>query len=95
MSGWAGRRSAWPDPTVAAWLAEGETTIALFCIAKDCGHHASVDISNLPPETKRSQIIRRARCSACGSRSVQLMRDMDAHYRRMEAAGFNTKYPGR
>jgi len=83
-----------PDPTVAAWIAEGESTIALFCIAKGCGHHATADITRLPPETKRSQIIRRARCSACGSREVRLMRDMDAHYEAMEARGFNTKYPG-
>lgn len=65
-----------PDPIVANWIAEGETTVALFCIAKGCRHHASVDISGLPPETKRSQIIRRAQCAACGSRNEQLMRDI-------------------
>lgn len=84
-----------PDRTVADWIAEGETTIALLCIAKDCGHRASMDISGLPPETTRSQIIRRARCSACGPHSVQFMRDMDAHYRQTEERGFNTEYLGR
>ncbi|MEZ0251088.1 MAG: hypothetical protein ACAH20_09015 [Methylobacteriaceae bacterium] len=84
------------DRTVADWIAEGENTIALFCIAKGCGHHAAVDITRLPPETKRSQIIRRARCSACGSREVRLMRDMDAHYAELEAkGGFSASYPGR
>ncbi|MBB2964669.1 hypothetical protein [Methylobacterium sp. R2-1] len=86
-----------PERAVADWIAEGETTIAVFCIAKGCGHHAAVDITRLPPETKRSQIIRRARCTACGSREVKLMRDMDAHYRRMlEERGFDpTPRPAR
>ena len=79
-----------PERTVADWIAEGETTIALFCIAKKCGHHAAADITRLPPETKRSQIVRRARCTAYDSRDVKLMRDMDAHYRRMlEECGFD------
>ncbi|KQO83980.1 hypothetical protein ASF36_25430 [Methylobacterium sp. Leaf90] len=65
--------------------------MALFYIARDCGHHATVDIIRLPPETRRSQIIQRARCTACGSRDVRLMRDMDAHYRRMkEESGFDS-----
>lgn len=83
--------------TVADWIAEGETTMSVSCIARECGHHAVLDLTRLPPETTRSQIARRIRCTACGARGGQIMRDMVEHYRRMkERSGFDpTPWPAR
>ncbi|WP_461658844.1 hypothetical protein [Methylorubrum aminovorans] len=73
-----------PDSTVAAWLAESETSIALFCIATGCGHGAAFVLANLPPRQTRDRLARPARCAKRGSRGAQVMKDMAEHYRRME-----------
>ncbi|WP_462122301.1 hypothetical protein [Methylorubrum thiocyanatum] len=79
------------NPTIAG----RETTIVAVCNAKGCGHHAVIDIARLPPGTQRGQIAQRARCTACGTRGAQIMRNIAADYERMEAAsGFSAKYPG-
>ncbi len=74
--------------TVADWLAEGSKTMELFCNGAGCGHRAILDIAGFDPRTIRDQIVRRLRCTACGSRNVSLMQDMGAHYRELEATGW-------
>jgi hypothetical protein len=37
------------DRTVADWVAEGETTMALFNVALECGHDAILTLADLPP----------------------------------------------
>ncbi|CAO4136742.1 hypothetical protein [Methylorubrum extorquens] len=36
------------DCTIADWVAEGETTMALLCVALGCGHHAIMKPPNRP-----------------------------------------------
>ncbi|WHQ72863.1 hypothetical protein [Methylorubrum extorquens] len=36
-----------PDRTVADWIAEGETPMALFCVALGCGHDAILKLADL------------------------------------------------
>lgn len=74
---------ATPDRTVADWIVEGETTVALYCAAIGCGHDGIVKLSDLHPRLTRNRLTRQARCSKCGYRGARVMRDMAAHYRRM------------
>lgn len=76
--------------TVADWIAEGETTIAVFCNALGCGHGTALKLADLPPKLTRDRLARQARCAKCGSRGAQVMKDMAEHYRRMkEESGFD------
>jgi hypothetical protein len=81
-----------PDPTVADWLAWGHATIAVHCCPPNgpgCGWHAILRLADLPPTLRWSDLGRRARCSHCGARGGQVMMDMDAHYERLRATGWN------
>ena len=44
------------DRTVADWIAEGETTMALFCLAIGCGHDAILKLAELPPHMTRNRL---------------------------------------
>jgi len=80
-----------PNPTVADWIASGETTIEVFCAPSDgpgCGHHAVVDVTTLDPRMTRSRLCRQARCAKCGKRGATVQRDMGRHYERLAATGW-------
>ncbi|ACK82437.1 hypothetical protein [Methylorubrum extorquens] len=81
-----------PDRTVADWIAEGLTTMALHC---SCGHYATVKLADLPPRMTRTRLGQNARCAECGKQGAQVMLDMKAHYAEMEAkGGFSAGYLG-
>ncbi|WP_455986068.1 hypothetical protein [Methylorubrum extorquens] len=52
-----------PDRTVADWIAEGLTTMALHC---RCGHFATVKLADLPPALTRTRLGQNARCAKNG-----------------------------
>ncbi|KQO86678.1 hypothetical protein ASF36_24605 [Methylobacterium sp. Leaf90] len=56
-----------------------------------CGHYATVKLADLPPTLTLTltRLGQNARCDKCGKRGAQLIRDMDAHYLRVqEESGF-------
>src|SRR4051812_22330076 len=71
-------------PTVGSLRQEGETTAAVDCRA--CGRSAVISTDRLPADLPFPDIVLRIRCSACGSRDVSVMKDMQAHYARLHAA---------
>ncbi|MCY1644801.1 hypothetical protein [Methylorubrum sp. SL192] len=75
-----------PDRTVADWIAEALTTMALHC---SCGHNATATLADLPPALTRTRLGQNARCAECGKRGAQVMRDMKAHYAGLEATGWS------
>lgn len=76
--------------TVGRARAQGETTIAAHC--HDCRHHAIVSTDHLPSDLPIPDIALRLRCSACGSKRIGVMLDMEAHYARLTAeTGWKTE----
>ena len=61
-------------PTVGSLRQQGETTAAVFCHARDCGHHAVVSTDRFPADLPFPDIALRLRCSACGSRAIGVMK---------------------
>lgn len=70
-------------PTVGAGRAEGETTVSPHC--HDCHHSAIVATDRFPADLPIPDIALRLRCSVCGSERIGVMKDMEAHYARIEA----------
>ncbi|GJE00641.1 hypothetical protein [Methylobacterium isbiliense] len=69
-------------PTVSSLREQGETTAAVYCHARGCGHHAVISTDRFPAELPFPDIALRLRCSACGDREVVVMKDMAAYYAR-------------
>jgi hypothetical protein len=80
------RRRAMPDRTVADRIAERLETMALH---RSCRHHAAVKLADLPPDVTRTRLGQNARCAECGKHGAQVIRDMKAHYERLEATGWS------
>ncbi|MEN3238305.1 hypothetical protein PUR29_33190 [Methylobacterium ajmalii] len=64
-------------PSVGSARAQGETTISAHC--HDCCHHAIVSTDRFPIDMPIPDIAPRLRCSACGSKHIGVMMDMEAH----------------
>ncbi|CAO4135965.1 hypothetical protein OFEAOIEE_LOCUS3712 [Methylorubrum extorquens] len=45
-------------PATVDWLPEGETTIALFCVAYGCERHPNLMPADLPPKLSRNRTAR-------------------------------------
>lgn len=67
-----------PPLTVGAHIEAGYQRAMIYCA--ECHHHASIDVSALPPETPIPDISLRARCKACGSRNCTSSPDMLEFY---------------
>lgn len=67
-------------PTVGEARDEGEATAAAICSA--CGHEAIVSTDGMPADLPFPDIALRLRCQ-CGSRAIEVRKDMVAHYRRL------------
>ena len=61
----------------------GTTTVAIFCNA--CPHHAIISTDGLPDDFPIPDIGTLLRCSACGSRKIRVMMDIQAHYAQCHA----------
>lgn len=70
-------------PTIGSLRARGETTAAVTC--HGCQRHVVISTDRFPTDLPFPDIALRLRCSACGSRDVSVMLDMQAHYARTEA----------
>lgn len=70
-------------PTVGDGRAQGETTIRAWCHA--CGHGAIVSTDRLPADLPIPDIAFRLRCSACSSKCIGAMKDIEARYARLTA----------
>ncbi len=70
-------------PTVGSLRAQGATTAAVTC--HRCQRHAVISTDPFPADLPFPDITLRLRCSACGSKRIGVMMDMEAHYRRTEA----------
>lgn len=77
----AGREIA--PPTIADCRAQGETTASATC--HGCGRHVVIGTDRFPDDLPFPDMALRLRCSACGSRDVSVMKDMEAHYARHTA----------
>ena len=71
--------------TVEADRRNGTTTVAIYCEA--CPHSAIISTDGLPDEFPIPDIATLLRCSACGSRKIRVMMDMQAHYAQCHAQG--------
>ncbi|WP_203236432.1 hypothetical protein [Methylobacterium crusticola] len=73
--------------------AQGETTATVFCNGLDCQHHAVIATDPFPdrlPFPAAQCLV----CSACGARDPRVMRDMLAHYARINTeTGFMSPLP--
>ncbi|MBY0296829.1 MAG: hypothetical protein K2X71_12440 [Methylobacterium sp.] len=69
-------------PTIGSLREQGETTAAVFCHARDCGHHAVISTDRFPAELPFPDIALHLRCSGCCAREVVVMKDMAAYYAR-------------
>ena len=67
-------------PTVGECRAEGETTAAASC--NSCGHEAIVSTDGMPADLPFPDIALRLKCR-CGSKAIEVRKDMLAHYQRM------------
>ncbi|WP_245524145.1 hypothetical protein [Methylobacterium nonmethylotrophicum] len=70
-------------PTVGDCRARGETTAAATC--HGCHHHVVFSTDRFPDWLPFPDMALRLRCSACGSRDVSVMMDIQAHYARLNA----------
>lgn len=75
-------------PTVGSCRAQGETTAAIYCEAIGCGHSGIVSTDRLPADLPFPDIALRCRCSKCGSKQVRAVKDMAAHYERLEVTAW-------
>lgn len=81
-------------PTIGSLREQGETTAAVYCHARGCRHSAIISTDRFPADLPFPDIVLRLRCSACGARSVGVMKDMAAYYARcISGAGSATKSP--
>lgn len=70
-------------PTIADCRAQGETTAWVWCY--DCHHGAIISTDRFPADLPFPDIALKLRCSACGSKRIGVMKDMEAHYAQLEA----------
>ena len=78
-------KQVFTPPTIGQCQAEGETTAAVSCLNIDCRHQAVIALDPFPDQTFFPDIVLKLRCSRCGSREIDAMKDMHAHY--VEAKG--------
>ncbi|GJE00011.1 hypothetical protein [Methylobacterium isbiliense] len=69
-------------PTIGSLREQGETTAAVFCHARECGHSAVISTDRFPADMPFPDIALHLRCSGCGAREVVVMKDMAAYYAR-------------
>lgn len=70
-------------PTVGDARVEGETTAAVTC--HSCRRHAVISTDRFPGWLPFPDMALRFRCSGCGGRNVSVMKDIQAHYARLNA----------
>ncbi len=63
--------------------AQGDVTAAVTC--HGCRRRVVIPIDRFPADLPFPDIALRLRCSACDSRNVSVMMDMQAHYARLTA----------